>query len=328
MAKKNPKNIKVETPKKAQKPNLTAPTPRRLRPGAYESFRLQKRLPRSGPKLAGAFRILFDSVKLLCKNWKLFGGILLIYLLLELILVQGLSLVTSGSSLGQTKHLLSSATNAATTATSLFLLLVGTGTGNSSSTAYQFILLLFISLVLIWSIRQHYLGVAIRIRDGFYKGIAPFVPFFLVLLTIGLELIPAAAGIVLYSAVTSNGIAATAAERILWVCLTLILVLVSCYYISGSIFALYIVTLQDMTPLRALKMASKLVRGRRLRVMQRIIFLPIAVFIIMAILIVPFLLFAVKVAPVAFFVVTAVMVAVLHAYLYGLYRELLNEQTE
>jgi hypothetical protein len=325
MAKKKSKKTNATVTKKTPKPNLTAPTTRRLRPGKYESFRLQKRLPDLRPRLAGAFHILIQAIKLLCKNWKLFGGIILIYLLLELVLVQGLSLVTSGSSLGTTKNLLSGATNVPTTATSLFLLLVGNGTGNSSSSAYQFILLLFISLVLIWTIRQLYLDNVVRIRDGFYRGMAPFVPFFLVLLTIGVELAPAAAGILLYSAVSSNGIAATLVERILWIVLTFILIMVSCYFIAGSIFALYIVTLSDMTPVRALKMASSLVRGRRLLVMRKIIFIPVAVFVIMGILIVPFLLFAVKVAPVAFFIVTALMVAVLHAYLYGLYRELLNE---
>jgi hypothetical protein len=331
MAKKNSKKAKPDVSKKAApKPNLTVASPRVVRSSKYESFRLQKHLKSTAPRpeVAGGFRLLFRSIKVLCTDWQLFGSIIVIYLILELILVQGLSLVTSGSTFSSTKNLLSGASNLASTSASLFLLLVGNGTGNSSSSAYQFILLLFISLVLIWAFRQHYLGTATRIRDAFYQGMAPFVPFFLVLLTVGLELVPATIGVILYTAVTSNGIASTGVEHILWAIIMIILIIVSCYFIAGSIFALYIVTLRDMQPVQALKMANKLVRGRRLRIMTKLIFIPIAVFIIMAIVMVPFLLFAVKIAPVAFFIVTALMVAVLHGYLYGLYRELLNEQAE
>ena len=327
MAKKNSKpkkTAKSKPPRSKTELELAAAEPRRIQPGVYRPFQLQKRLKSYRTPIAGPFRLLFRAIKLLVTEWRLFGGIILIYLLLEVLLVQGLSLITSGSSLDTTKNLIQGTANAASTSASLFLLLIGNGTGNSSSSAYQFMLILLISLVLIWAIRQRYLGAKVRIRDAFYQGIAPFVQFFLVLLTIGLELIPGVIGIILYTAVANNGIAASFVERMLWVVLVSMLVLVSCYYIAGTVFALYIVTLNDMTPVRALKMANQLVVGRRIALMTRIVFLPIAVFVIMALMVVPFLLFAVKIAPVAFFIIAALMVAVLHAYLFGLYRELIN----
>jgi hypothetical protein len=324
MAKKTSKRAKVK-PIKQEEQSLNNTGPRVVRPGKYNSFRLQKKLKTYRPPLAGSFRILFRSIKLLFSDWKLFGGIIVIYLLLELMLVQGLSLITSGGTLSNTKSLIQGASNLASTSASLFLLLVGNGTGNSSSSAYQFILLLLVSLVLIWALRQKYLGAHVRIRDAFYQGVEPLVRFFLVLLTIGIELVPGVIGIILYTAVANNGIAATFVERMLWVLLVGMLVLWSCYYVTATIFALYIITLNGMTPVRALRMASRLVKGRRIIVMTKVLFVPIAIFFIMGILIVPFLLFAVKIAPGAFFVVTALMVALLHAYLYSLYRELLNE---
>ncbi len=275
--------------------------------------------------VVGSFRLLYRSTKVLIENWQVFGGIMLIYLVLELLLVQGLSLLSSGGSLQQTKSILDGASNLLNTTGSLFLLLIGNGTGNSSSTAYQFILLITISLVLIWALRQCYLGEKIRIRDTFYRGVAPLVTFFLVLLTIGVEFIPGTIGVILYSAVATNGIASTLVEKELWGVISIVLALVTIYFASGTLFALYIVTLENMTPVRAIKMANQLVKGRRVSIMARVVFLPIAAFVILAILLTPFLLFAVKAAPVAFFVVTAFMVAILHSYLYGLYRELLNE---
>ena len=324
MAKKTAKRTKAKPPKQEQQ-YLTSIRPRVLRPGKYRSFHLQKKLRIDRPAMAGSFRILFRSIKLLCSDWKLFGGIMVIYLILEVMLVQGLSLLTSGSSLSGAKDLIQGVSNLASTSASLFLLLIGNGASNSSSSTYQFILLILVSLVLIWGIRQKYLGLPTRIRDAFYEGVAPLVKFFLVLLTIGLEMVPGVAGIILYTAVSTNGIAASFVERMLWVVLVAVMVLISCYYITATIFALYIITLEGINPVRAIRMASRLVKGRRIIVMAKVFFLPVAIFILMAILIVPFLLFAVKAAPVAFFIVTALMVPILHAYLYSLYRELLNE---
>lgn len=326
MAKKKPSKKPADVNQsRGTTKTLTADEPRRVRPGSYTSFRLEKRLKTYKAPVRGSFRILFGAIKLLVKNWKLFGGILLIYLVLELVFVQGLSLITSGNSLQTTKHILNGASSLSSTTGSLFLLLIGNGTGNTSSSAYQFILLILVSLVLIWAIRQHFLGAEVRIRDAFYKGMAPLVPFFLVFLTIGVECIPGTVGVILYSAVATNGIAPTFIEKVLWGGITSILLIVSAYYVSATIFALYIVTLNDMTPVKAIRLASRLVRGRRLIVMTKVLFMPLAIFAILAIFMVPFLLFAVKIAPTAFFVITSATLAILHAYMYGLYRELLNE---
>jgi hypothetical protein len=301
--------------------------PRRLRPRRYDSFRLQKRIPSPFPPVAGSFTLLFRAIGFLCSQIKLFGGILFVYIILEIVLVQGLSLIASGGTLASTRQLLSGAANIASTSTSLFLLLIGNGTGNTSSSAYQFVLLLIISLVLIWAVRQSYAGIKIRIRDGFYNGIAPLVPFVLVLMVIGLELAPSAVGVILYTAVNVNGIASSGLERFLWGIVASIFICVTIYMLLSSIFALYIVTLQGMTPVVALRKAGDLVKNRRLMLLRKVLFLPCAIIIIMAVLIVPFLLAnaTVSIAPTILFVVTAAMIALLHTYMYMLYRELLNE---
>jgi hypothetical protein len=87
--------------------------------------------------------------------------------------------------------------------------------------------------------------------------------------------------------------------------------------------ALYIVTLPDMTPMQALKAARALVRYRRWVVLRKVLFLPLALLLIGALIVIPFALYVTPVAPLVFFVLTIIALAVLHSYMYLLYRQLL-----
>ena len=303
---------------------------RKLKTPKYTSFKLQARIPKHRPELSGSYRLLWRSLKILRRHWKLFGGIILIYLLLNLTFVQGLNLLKSGDDLALTKHNLTSVYtgNGLEVAGSLFVYLVGGGVSNTSSSAdgYQFILLIVVSLVLIWTLRQVYGNNKVRIRDGFYSGIAPLVQFLFVLLVVGLDLIPGAIGIIIYSSISGNGIATLPLEKALWIVATALTILLSLYLVTSTIFALYVVTLPDMTPMRALRSSRELVLYRRWTVMRKVIFMPIALIILGSILMIPFLVFTTKLAPFVYFAMSAAVIAVVHSYMYGLYRELLNER--
>ncbi len=95
--------------------------------------------------------------------------------------------------------------------------------------------------------------------------------------------------------------------------------------ISSSIFALYIVTLPDMTPLKALRSARELVKGRRWAVILRLLSLPVILLIVAAIIMVPIIIVLTPVAQWVFFLLTMFTLVAVHAYMYTLYRELLNE---
>ena len=95
--------------------------------------------------------------------------------------------------------------------------------------------------------------------------------------------------------------------------------------ISSSIFALYIVTLPDMTPLKALRSARQLVRHRRWTVLRKILFLPILLIVVAAIVMLPIIIWTPPLAQWIFFVLTMFAIAAVHAYAYALYRELLDE---
>jgi hypothetical protein len=205
--------------------------------------------------------------------------------------------------------------------------LIGTNSSgsNQSAASYQLFLLIVVSLATIWTLRQSLSGVRIRVRDAFYKGASPLVPFILVLLVIAIQLVPLAIGASLYTLVLNNGIALNFTEKFIWGLIFGVLAFVSLYFVSSSLFAAYIVTLPDMTPMKALRSARELVRYRRWTILRKVLFLPLLLLIVTAIIMVPVISVVTPLAQWVFFILMMAAIAVVHSYMYTLYRELLHE---
>ena len=276
--------------------------------------------------MPSAFKLMGTALLTMKRYWLVFVGITVIYGLANLLLVQGFSVATD---LGQVKHSLDLAASGhvqelmSTFSSFMYLLSTSGSQLSPTSGAYQFLLTLIVSLALIWALRQAYAGIKVRIRDAFYRGIYPLIVFLLVLAVIGLELLPFIAGFALYTTVTKNGLSISATETTLWATVFVLLSLLTLYMVCSSLFALYISCLPDMTPMRSLRSARDLVRYRRFSVIRKILFLPAALFVLAAVIIVPLIMFATPVAPWAFIVVSMLFLPTIHSYLYGLYRALL-----
>lgn len=323
-------------PKAATKPRKSSPTKaaaasagsktRRLKSPKYQSFRLKKKVRIQRPPTAGSFRLMGRSLLVLKNNWRPFLAITIIYGVLNVVLVRGLA---GGVNLTDLKNSLHQAFGGSggqlATGFALFVYLLG-GSGNSSSAnagVYQTVLLVIVSLAVIWALRQVYAGERISAATAFYRGMYPLIPFILILLVIGLQLIPMLAGGLLYSTVISGGIAVYAVEKLLWALLFFLLALLSLYMLTSSLFALYVVTLPDMTPMKALRSARQLVRGRRWVILRKILFLPLALLIMSIVIMFPLILFVTPVAAWSFFVLSMAGLVVVNSYMYALYRELL-----
>jgi hypothetical protein len=200
-----------------------------------------------------------------------------------------------------------------------------TRTDSSDAIAvYQVILLLMVSLAMIWALRQVMAGhERIRIRDSFYKGMYPIVTFLLVLMVIILELLPFILSGYIYGLVVSSGVAVHTIEKLLWGLIMVVGLSVTVYLVTASIFGLYIVTLPDMTPIKALRSARDIVKGRRWAVLRRLICLPLAMFIVAAAIMIPVIILVVGLTPWVFFFLSIIAVALVHGYIYTLYRELI-----
>jgi hypothetical protein len=162
-----------------------------------------------------------------------------------------------------------------------------------------------------------------RIRDAYYGGMYPLIPFILTLIVIGLELLPLIISAALYGVVITNGIAAHGYEQVIWVIILLGGLSLTLFLLASSIVSLYIVTLPDMTPLKSLRSARDLVRGRRLSVIRKLLFLPFVLLVVAAIIILPTIAVSSGATVIVFFAINLLSLLAVHSYLYSLYRELL-----
>lgn len=298
--------------------------PRKLHLPAYKAFRLRR--IKHPVRLPSAWSLLKQTLSLIGHNWRVFFGIALIYGVLNMLLVRGLS---GGTDVGSLKQQIASSLGGNVgqffTSFSVFVQLLGSSGNDSSPTAgsYQFFLLLIVSLATIWTARQVLAGHKVRPRDAFYRGMYPLIPFILVFIFVLVQTLPLLIGGLIYSTVVGFGIAATGLELFLWGLLALVLGFITVYMLCSSLFALYIVTLPDMTPWRALKSARQVVRYRRGQLFRKLIFLPIALFVAAAVVMLPLIWFVPVVAQWVFFAVSMVALVVINVYMYTLYKALL-----
>lgn len=299
------------------------PKTRILRPPQYKALRLSKRIKHPGV-IPGAPRLFWRALTHLRQSWKLYGLILLTYLLLTLVLVKGFTATTNLGSLKQSLHSLFGS-GSLNTGFTLFGILLGSsssGSGDVGAT-YQTFLLVVMSLVFIWAIRQRYAEHKVTARDSFYQSMYPLIPFLIIILVITLQLIPLIIGNLLYNTVMGNGLAVSGLEKFTWGALYFLLALLSFYLLTSSLFALYIVTLPDVRPMQALRSARKLVRYRRWTVLRKILFLPLILIVLALAIMLPVIVWWTPAAEWIFLVLTLISLPITHAYMYGLYRELL-----
>ncbi len=279
-------------------------------------------------KLLPAWQVSKKAASTLWQHRRLFIVIAFIYGLLNFVLVQGLA---SGTDVANLKDELSRVFTghfgAVASSLSIFAFLVSSSGNSSSDTAgaYQLFIGLITSLVIIWSLRKVMAGEKIKVRDAYYRGMYPLVPFLLVLMVIGLQLLPLIIGSALYNIVISNNIAANLVEKVFWAGVFGSMALTTIYMLGSSLFALYIVTLPGMTPIKALRSARKLVNHRRWTVLRKIAFLPIIMLILSGIIMVPIIILVAPLAQWIFFILSMFALIATHAYMYTLYRNLLGE---
>lgn len=279
-------------------------------------------------KLPNVIQIAKRCVDIIWDNKKLFIAICVTYGILNLILVQGLANGNDVSSLksditkgfhGHIGSLFSSV--------GVFAVLLSSSGNSSSQTAgaYQIFLFIIISLAIIWTLRQIQSGHKVRMRQAFYQGMSPLIPFLLVLAMFCLQLIPVVVGSGVYGLAISSATAINLFEKSIFFVIFLLTVIWSGYLTISTLFAFYIVTLPDMTPLKALRSAKQLVKKRRLLLLRKMIGLPIMLLLVTAAIMTPIILLATGLAQWIFFILTTITLLIIHTYMYTLYRELLNE---
>ncbi|MEX0881483.1 MAG: hypothetical protein WDZ34_01230 [Candidatus Saccharimonadales bacterium] len=294
---------------------------RRLTRGQKKT--LAKKEVRKRTKLPGSFRLTWQVFGTIRTYWKTLGGIVLVYLILNIIFASGISGL--GTSVAEIKANLENG-DRFWNALGGFSSLVGSAGASSSQTAsiLQSILIILESLVIIWALRQLLAGNKVGVKQAYYQSMSPLIPFLLVVAVIFIQLLPLTFGTPVIGTILSTVLNAGALLTMILILIFAVLALWSFYMISSSIFALYIVTLPDMQPRQALRSAKNLVKYRRWALMRRVAFLPIFILVAMAIVVVPLILFVSFLVVPIFYILGMVAILFVHTYLYSLYRSLLE----
>lgn len=308
-----------------KKPKVVASDSRFRKKPQYKSFRLHKRIKHPAPALPSWLEIGRKAVKLMLANSRPLMWFLLVYGLLSVIFVSG---VVSPINIAEIKAKLSEQTggdvNFSGNVTILGLLLSSSLRASGEVSAlYQMIFFVSSMLALIWLYRQQQAGNRVSMRDAYYRGMYPIVPFLIICLVIGLQIIPAGMGNYLYGAVTRGGLAITFMEQLFWFLFFAMTILLSLYFVSMTIVALFVVTLPEMTPTAAIKEARSMVAHRRFSVLAKVVALIILMALIYVAIVFPAIFISATLAQILFFFLTILAVPFAVAYLFVLYRELL-----
>lgn len=319
---------KEMTPKKIVKEPKSVKADARLRvKPKYKSFRFHKQVKHHEKPIINVYAITKKTFQLFNQNKKNLAFFTIIYGILFLLFVRG---IFNPINIDDFRFELESKIGEGEGSTFssnriIFGQLIGSfGSGLTGEQGiYQVMLFVLSALAVIWLFRQQQAGNIVNIKQAFYRGMYPLIPFTLIIYLIILQLLPAIIGNFLYSTVIANGIAVGQVEQFIWLLLYLSTLLLSFYLISSSVVALMIVTLPEMTPMRALRKAKELVTFRRFAVFRKttaLLFIVAAMFII---IVFPALYISSMAAQIAFLLLSILVLPFAVGYIFVLYRELL-----
>ena len=144
-------------------------------------------------------------------------------------------------------------------------------TGSTTSALYGSVFGIIASLASIWMIRHREAGEEVTIRFAYYRGMVQLIPFFLVLAVLSLQLIPAGVGFFIFEISTTSGFVVTALEQSVPILIWVFGGILSLYWLTATLMALYVVTIPGTLPMDALAAGKKLVDGRRWFIQRRLL---------------------------------------------------------
>ena len=312
----------------------------------HRSFRPTKRRDyKRSLVLPGYFSFIKQVAGTLWQYRRTFLLLVLCYVLLSAILV-GLASQTNYSTLVDTlkktsTNVLGGAWGELGKASLLFVSDVDgsiTPTLQPDQQVYAVILVLLVWLSTVWLLRNLMAGHRVKLRDGLYNAGAPILPTFIVFCVLIVQLLPAALAVLAYVAATQTQIISSGgiAAALFWLFAAL-LVLLSLFWVIGTVIALVVVTQPGMYPFKALRIAGDMVVGRRIRILLRVLWLVLVTAVLWAVILIPFILLDswlkslwpvinwLPIVPVVFLLLSSVTVVWMAAYVYILYRKVLDD---
>ena len=198
---------------------------------------------------------------------------------------------------------------------------------------------LFTWLSTIWLARAVIAGQKPRARDGVYSSGGPVVALIILCVVLLIQMIPAAVALIGYSAASGSGLLDQTAVLMLFGGAAILLVTLSLYWAVSTLVSMVIITLPGMYPVKALRLAGDLVVGRRMRILLRVLWMILIVFLAWLVILIPFILLdsALKsampgldwlpIVPAMSLLLTSASIVFMALYVYVFYRKVVADET-
>ena len=284
-----------------------------------------------------------DTFVAIFKNWKLFVPLIIFAVIFNVVLV---GLMSEDTYVQFQKTLEETNANIAGGEVGNFaksgLLLISTvttggltGGMGEAQTIFAVIIFLLIWLVTIYLLRFRMAGKKVKLRDGLYNAFSPLVSTFVVFVVGLIQAIPIFVVIFLYSAAVQTDFLSTPFYALVFFVFAAAMLTLSGYLLSSTLIALVAVTAPGLYPMTALKTASDLMAGRRIRFIIRLVFMILTLGVVWVVIMLPLMtidlwlkglidwLNGVPFVPVLLLIMTCFTFVYIAAYLYLYYRRLL-----
>lgn len=200
--------------------------------------------------------------------------------------------------------------------------------------------LLMVWLTSVWLMREYLMGRKPRLRDGLYNAGSPILSTYAVMIVLVFQLFPVAFVALLYSGLVQYDFVAEGFGSMIFWMFAIAVTTLCLYWATSTIIAMVVVTLPGMYPLAAMRAASDLVLGRRLRILYRLLWGLLMIAITWVIITIPMVLLDawlksvwpnldnVPLMPVLVAFMTALTLVWYGSYVYLLYRRIVDDNAK
>ena len=213
------------------------------------------------------------------------------------------------------------------------------GESSESGTVFAVRIFLILWLTTIFIVRQRLAGRKIKLRDALYNSMTPLISSFVVFVVAVIQCVPIFLLIIVYSAAVQTEFLATPFYALVFFIFAALMILLSGYLLSSSLMALVAVSAPGLYPVQALRTASELMMGRRVKFVLRLVGLLLILAVTWVAVMLPLIMFdlfmkqfewthGVPFVPVCLLVMTCFTGIYVSAYLYLYYRWTLGYDTK
>lgn len=299
-----------------------------------------------GLKAPGLLAHANTTLKILFKNWKIFGLLMILVVALNIAFVGIMNQETYETvqqSLDESYEMLQDGGELGRFAKSGLLLISTVTTGgltSGMSEVQQVFLLFFIAitwLITIYFLRHLMAGNKPKFRDGIFNALTPLMSSFCILALIFVHLLPILFCVIVYSSAASTGFLEQPLYAFLFWVFCGLLGLLSFYLLPVSITSLVAISVPGMYPMTAVHASTDLMQGRRTKFIIRLLFALLYLAIIWVVIMLPIIWldlilkenvdFFAEIPVVSFFLqlMTTFTIIYLTSYIYLFYRRMLDD---